>query len=51
MGAGPNGARLEGAVTAFANLFNDEFQQKKKVKPSYSRLKKPRRKSERSAKQ
>lgn len=31
-GVSPNGARLEGAVTAFANLFNDEFQQKKKLK-------------------
>ena len=32
MSAGPNGARLEGAVTAFANLFSDEHQQKKKLK-------------------
>ena len=32
LGASPNGATLEGAVTAFANLFNDEFQQKKKLK-------------------
>lgn len=29
---GENGAALEGAVTAFANLFNSEFQQKKKLK-------------------
>ena len=32
VGVGPNGATLEGAVTAFANLFNSEYQQKKKVK-------------------
>ncbi len=32
MSAGPNGATLEGAVTAFANLFSDEHQQKKKLK-------------------
>lgn len=32
MGTGPNGATLDGAVTAFANLFSSEFQQKKKVK-------------------
>ena len=32
VGAGPTGARLEGAVTAFANLFNDVFQQRKKLK-------------------
>ncbi|MEK6478173.1 carboxypeptidase-like regulatory domain-containing protein [Catalinimonas sp. 4WD22] len=31
VGGGENGARLEGAVTAFANLFNSEFQQKKKL--------------------
>ena len=28
---GPNGATLVGAVTAFANLFNDEYQQTKKL--------------------
>ena len=32
LGSGTNGASLEGAVTAFANLFSSEFQQKKKVK-------------------
>ena len=32
VGVGPNGATLDGAVTAFANLFSSEFQQKKKVK-------------------
>ena len=32
MSAGPTGARLEGAVTAFANLFSSEFQQQKKLK-------------------
>ncbi|MEQ9443349.1 MAG: carboxypeptidase-like regulatory domain-containing protein [Cyclobacteriaceae bacterium] len=32
MAPGMNGARLEGAVTAFANLFNDKFQQEKKLK-------------------
>ncbi|MDF9798515.1 hypothetical protein OKW21_003778 [Catalinimonas alkaloidigena] len=32
VGGGENGARLEGAVTAFANLFNSEFQQHKKLK-------------------
>ena len=32
MSAGPTGARLEGAVTAFANLFSSEYQQQKKVK-------------------
>lgn len=31
LAAGENGAALEGAVTAFANLFNSEFQQKKKL--------------------
>ena len=31
LSAGPGGARLEGAVTAFANLFSDEHQQKKKA--------------------
>ena len=31
VGVGPSGARLEGAVTAFANLFNDDFQQRKKL--------------------
>lgn len=29
---GPDGARLEGGLTALANLFNSEFQQKKKLK-------------------
>jgi hypothetical protein len=29
---GPNGAQLTGALTAFANLFNDDFQQQKKLK-------------------
>ncbi|MGB3849579.1 MAG: carboxypeptidase-like regulatory domain-containing protein [Tunicatimonas sp.] len=32
LGVGPNGATLDGAVTAFANLFSSEYQQKKKVK-------------------
>ena len=32
LGTGSNGAALEGAVTAFANLFSSEFQQQKKVK-------------------
>ncbi len=32
VGVGPNGATLDGAVTAFANLFSSEYQQKKKVK-------------------
>ncbi len=32
MGTGMNGASLEGAVTAFANLFNSKFQQEKKLK-------------------
>jgi hypothetical protein len=32
IGVGPNGATLDGALTAFANLFNSEYQQKKKVK-------------------
>lgn len=32
MGVGPNGATLDGAITAFANLFNSEYQQKKKVR-------------------
>ena len=32
VGVGPNGATLEGAITAFANLFSSEFQQQKKVK-------------------
>ena len=31
LGTGTNGASLEGAVTAFANLFSSEFQQQKKV--------------------
>ena len=37
MGVGPNGATLDGAVTAFANLFSSEFQQKKKVKELVAR--------------
>ena len=32
MTTGANGAQLEGAVTAFANLFNDKYQQEKKLK-------------------
>lgn len=32
MASGTNGAALEGAVTAFANLFNDKYQQEKKLK-------------------
>lgn len=32
MTGGMNGAALEGAITAFANLFNDKFQQEKKLK-------------------
>ena len=32
LGSGTNGASLEGAVTAFANLFSSEFQQQKRVK-------------------
>lgn len=32
MATGTNGAALEGAVTAFANLFNDKYQQEKKLK-------------------
>ena len=32
LSAGPGGATLEGAVTAFANLFSSEYQQQKKVK-------------------
>ena len=32
LGTSGNGASLEGAVTAFANLFSSEYQQKKKVK-------------------
>ena len=37
VGVGPNGATLDGAVTAFANLFSSEFQQKKKVKELVAR--------------
>ena len=32
LGGGMNGARLEGAVTSFANLFNSKYQQEKKLK-------------------
>ncbi|MEM8967264.1 MAG: carboxypeptidase-like regulatory domain-containing protein [Bacteroidota bacterium] len=32
LAGGMNGARLEGAVTAFANLFNSKYQQEKKLK-------------------
>ena len=37
VGVGPNGAMLDGAVTAFANLFSSEYQQKKKVKELLAR--------------
>ncbi|MEM9830394.1 MAG: carboxypeptidase-like regulatory domain-containing protein [Bacteroidota bacterium] len=32
LAGGMNGARLEGAVTAFANLFNSQYQQEKKLR-------------------
>ena len=37
IGVGPNGATLDGALTAFANLFSSEYQQKKKVKELVAR--------------
>ncbi len=32
IGVSPGGAKLEGAITAFANLFNKDFKQRKKLK-------------------